>query len=157
MKIIFLDIDGVLNVYCESRDEFGCTFHKHFEDNLRFIIEKTDAKIVVSSTWRMEGLDVMQQMWKKRGLAGEVIDVTPNLIDVTRIRGYEIDLWLKMNKHLNVSNYCIIDDDDDMTIEQMPFFVKTSGNLSHPDHVDGGGYGLTKICAEKVVKILLNN
>lgn len=36
-KIIFLDIDGVLNVYCEDRDEYGCTFHKHFEDNLNWL------------------------------------------------------------------------------------------------------------------------
>lgn len=57
MKVIFLDIDGVLNVYCQGRDEYGCTFHKHFEDNLRWIIEETGAKIVISSTWRRDGLD----------------------------------------------------------------------------------------------------
>lgn len=56
MKVIFLDIDGVLNVYCESRDEFGCCFHKHFEDNLRYIIDNTNAKIVISSTWKADGL-----------------------------------------------------------------------------------------------------
>ena len=48
MKIIFLDIDGVLNVYCESRDKWGCTFHQHLVDNLGYIIEKTGAKIVIS-------------------------------------------------------------------------------------------------------------
>lgn len=76
-KIIFLDIDGVLNVYPNGRDEYGAKFHSHFEDNLRFIIEKTQAKIVISSTWRMNGLREMKAMWQDRDLPGEVIDVTP--------------------------------------------------------------------------------
>jgi hypothetical protein len=79
MKIIFLDIDGVLNnVYCESRDKFGCTFHSNFVDNLRSIIDKTGAKIVISSSWRTDGLDIMKDLWKYRDLPGEVIDVTPD-------------------------------------------------------------------------------
>ena len=64
MKVIFLDIDGVLNVISQGHDEYGSLFHKHFEDNLRYIIEQTGAKIVISSTWRMSGLSEMQRMWK---------------------------------------------------------------------------------------------
>lgn len=147
-KIIFLDIDGVLNVYCEGRDEYGCTFHKHFEDNLRWIIEQTNAKIVISSTWRMDGLEVIKEMWNKRNLAGEIIDVTP-VIDICN-RGQEIQYWLDRN---NVSNYVIIDDDTDMLDSQMNNFVRTSKNEDHPDCVDIG-YGLTRKCAEKAIKIL---
>lgn len=58
MKIIFLDIDGVLNVFGKSHDQYGKTFHKHFENNLKYIIEQTNAKIVLSSTWRFKGLQV---------------------------------------------------------------------------------------------------
>ena len=65
-----MDLDGVLNVYCESRDEFGCCFHKHLEDNLRYIIDNTNAKIVISSTWKADGLDVLKSMWKFRNLPG---------------------------------------------------------------------------------------
>lgn len=147
-KIIFLDIDGVLNVYCEGRDKFGCTFHKHFEDNLKHIIDSTNAKIVISSTWRMSGLKTMQDMWKHRNLAGQVIDITPIIHD--RIRGVEIQKWLDKNK---VSNYVIIDDDDDMLSSQMNNYVKTSDNKDHIDCVNIG-YGLTRICAEKAIKIL---
>lgn len=50
MKIIFLDIDGVLNVIGQGRDEYGQIFHKHFENNLKRIIDETDAKIVISSS-----------------------------------------------------------------------------------------------------------
>ena len=75
-RIIFLDIDGVLNVYPQGRDKYGSTFHTHFEDNLHELIEKTGAEIVISSTWRYSGLKVMQNMWRDRGLAGKVIDIT---------------------------------------------------------------------------------
>ena len=70
-KIIFLDIDGVLNVIGQGHDEFGQIFHKHFEDNLRWVIDKTGAKIVISSSWRGSGLNEMQRMWNVRDLPGE--------------------------------------------------------------------------------------
>lgn len=149
-KIIFLDIDGVLNVYCEERDEFGCIFHKHFEENLKWIIEETNAKIVISSTWRMSGLKVMQEMWKHRNLAGDIIDVTP--FSAFCVRGEEIQTWLDNNE---VLNYVIIDDDDDMLPTQKSNFVKTSNNQHHPDSIDIG-YGLTKKCAEMAIQILNN-
>lgn len=165
MKIIFLDIDGVLNVYCEGRDVFGCTFHKHFEDNLRWIIEQTGAKIVISSTWRYSGLKVMQEMWISRDLAGEVIDITPNEVDVVKRgtcefydlveRGHEIQQWL--DDRTDVDSYVIIDDDNDMLKSQKDNFVLTVNNRDHEDCVDMMGYGLTKKCAEKAIEILNKN
>jgi hypothetical protein len=154
-KVIFLDIDGVLNVYCQSMDEFGCTFHKHFEDNLKWIVEETKAKIVISSSWRLSGLIAMREMWEHRGLAGEIIDITPNLtygegLLTSTPRGEEIKAWLDLNP---VRRYCIIDDDSDMLTEQKPFFVQTFGNENHKDCVDVG-YGLTKECSEQVINIL---
>ncbi len=147
-KVIFLDIDGVLNVYCEGRDEYGCTFHKHFEDNLSWIIKQTKAKIVISSTWRFSGLEILKEMWDKRGLPGEVIDITPDSNNLKR--GDEIQHWLDNNK---VINYVIVDDDNDMLDIQKNNFVQTSGNYDHSDCVDVG-YGLTRKCSERIVKIL---
>jgi len=160
MKAIFLDLDGVLNVYCESRDEYGCTFHDHLVDNLRWVVEETGAKIVISSTWRRDGLDVMQNLWKDRNLPGEVIDITPTEVDVVDYgtcefydlvdRGHEIQQWINDN---NITSYVIFDDDNDMLPSQMSNFVRTANNQDHPDCVDIG-YGLTKICAEKAIEIL---
>jgi hypothetical protein len=149
MKVIFLDIDGVLNVIPTEHDEFGCCFHKHFEYNLKHIIDQTNAKIVISSTWRLSGLDEMKELWKKRGLAGEVIDITP-FGDIDNIRGDEIQVWLDNN---DVKNYVIIDDDTDFWESQLNNFVRTSDNVDHEDCVDIG-YGLTKKCAEKAIQIL---
>lgn len=161
MKILVLDIDGVLNVCYPKHDEFGSLFHPHFEDNLRYIIEQTGAKIVISSTWRFAGLSEMQRMWKERNLAGEVIDVTPDCaLNIEpdengnyerKERGYEVKEWL--DAHPEVTHYAICDDDEDFLENQMNNFVRTSKNQDHPDCVDIG-YGLTKICAEKVIEIL---
>lgn len=163
-SIIFLDIDGVLNVIPQGRDEFGSKFHQHFMDNLKWIVDETKAKIVISSSWRHDGLKTIQEMWKLRGIAGEVIDVTPthsskylrepnysNLPFHERLeRGFEIQDWLDKNK---VDKYVIIDDDDDMLESQKSFFVHTSENFDHPDMVDWG-YGLTRKCAEQAINIL---
>ena len=152
-KIIFLDIDGVLNVMSREFDEYGQLFNPTFVNNLAYIIEKTNAKLVISSTWRYSGLKQMVNMWKYRNLPGEVIDATPDLgFNDNIVRGDEIKAWLDKNIDI-VETYCIIDDDEDMLPEQMNNFVKTSGNSDHPD-CDDIGYGLTKICSEKVIEIL---
>lgn len=172
-KIIFLDIDGVLNVYPQGSDDFGSKFHKEFEANLGDIINTTGAKIVITSTWRGDGLDVMQKMWKHRDIPGDVIGVTPYCEGV---RGDEIEKWMELyskfvdttethplwenfqspiENYGKILNYVIIDDDDDMLEHQMDNFVKTSDNFDHIDRVDIG-YGLTKICSEQAIKILQN-
>ena len=156
MKIIFLDIDGVLNVIPQGFDEYGAKFHTHFVENLNRVIQETNAKIVISSTWRMSGLNKMRNMWKKRNLPGEVIGITPNLYKPYKNdigRGDEIKQWLD-NTDLNITDYIIIDDDYfDMLPEQLPRLIKTSGNTDHFDCVDIG-YGFTKECAEQSIKLL---
>jgi hypothetical protein len=162
MKVIFLDIDGVLNTEvfqrayfgilkrlevsrpeaktlakAEIRDEFGITFDPMATDMLGWVIESTGARIVISSTWRMSGLRTMQTMWEMRSLPGEVIDITPRL---NTPRGEEIAEWLRGNQ---VDSYVIIDDDSDMLPEQLENFVKT-----HPQ------YGITFQDALKCVEIL---
>lgn len=162
MKIIFLDIDGVLNVYGQGHDQYGQIFHRHFEDNLKWIVEETGAKIVISSTWRFAGLQVMKDMWKYRNLPGEVIDITVDCYQLIRERkfenydeverGHEIQQWLDEHQ-TEVTHYVILDDDNDMLQSQRHNFVRTSNNINHPDCIDIG-YGLTKICAEKAIRIL---
>lgn len=161
MKIIFLDIDGVLNVYSHDYDEYGSQFHKHLVENLQKVVEETDAKIVISSTWRYSGLQTMKDMWRNRDLPGDVIDITPdcnNLLDEGLFesldsidRGHEIEYCL--NKHPEVENYVIFDDDNDFLQHQRCNFVRTSNNINHPDSVDIG-YGLTSKCADRAIKIL---
>lgn len=164
MKVIFLDIDGVLNVDLVERDEYGRLFHTHFVENLSRIVRETDAKIVISSAWRMSGLDVMREMWQKRGLAGEVIGITPYITthELKELeestgsdwlaRGWEIAEWLKLTKdEIQVDKYVILDDDTDMLDSQLPYYLQCS-ELKDPDAVHG--YGLTKRIAERAIEIL---
>lgn len=164
MKVIFLDIDGVLvtevfitacyeissNLYNVDynkimRDDYGMKFDPLACRVLEHIIKETDAKIVISSTWRMSGIIGIQEMWEYRKMFGEIIDITPNFMyktGSTLQRGAEIKEWL--NHHPEVTNYCIIDDDSDMLDEQINNFVQV-----HPM------YGLTfKDDYEKVLNIL---
>ena len=158
MKVIFLDIDGVLNVIPQGHDAFGGIFHPDFVDNLKRIIDETDAKIVISSSWRHSGLQKMLDMWEFRNLPGEVIGVTPDLYrfldfegERTMVRGDEIQAVL--NIHQEITHYVILDDDTDMLKHQLGNFVQTSNNINHPDCIDIG-YGLTKECTNKAIRIL---
>ena len=150
MKILFLDIDGVINsndndfAMCElwkidnenkSRDEFGTLFDERCVRWLKWIIEKTNCKIVLSSTWRCVGLNKIQLMWEMRDLPGEVISLTPTTVSTEIInlyaatnneadRGYEIQEWLDNN---DWSKYCIVDDDNDMLSSQN--FIRTDKKI----------------------------
>lgn len=158
MKVIFLDIDGVLNSgdymwnthmlrrlqsnnrnieYCArnaglqtTRDEFGHIFDPRCVICLAAIIEATGAKIVITSTWRRAGLERMQELWKFRNLPGEVVGVTPSEIDgfFATYRYDEIREYIK--HHSEVEQYVIIDDD---TIyaedEYVENFIKTTNQF----------------------------
>jgi len=166
-KILFLDIDGVLksfddmysrlylwkkdstNIKHKTRDEFGELFDERCVRWLEYIIEKTDCKIVISSSWRHNGLKAIQLMWELRDLPGEVIDTTPNSTDPDIInlyastnneadRGYEIQEWIDINKP---EKYCIVDDENDMLSHQN--FVRTDKNI-----------GLDKKTAMDIIAIL---
>jgi hypothetical protein len=159
MKVIFLDIDGVLN--CEDAYRSGeCKYTEwinHRGDNdhhqsfcswskkwLNKLIEETDAKIVISSTWRHSGIEFMQSVWKHENMCGEIIGITPSfrgdIKGYTIPRGCEIDHYLENDlkfNHINwdksiqqeyinksgVDNYIIIDDDSDMLYGQRHHFV----------------------------------
>jgi len=141
-KIIFLDIDGVLNTkwwYTQMnrntpKDKYGYAFDPKAVANLRRIVEDTGADIVISSSWKFMGLDKLRAMWNERELAGNVIDVTPNgmcdevlltadldNMGVTRCRGNEIREWLM--QHSDVTHYVILDDMNDILQEQESHFI----------------------------------
>ena len=53
MKVIFLDVDGVL-IHDESLDGINLHIDEEKIKILKEIVEKTDSKIVLSSAWRKE-------------------------------------------------------------------------------------------------------
>jgi len=132
--IIFLDFDGVMvtdryhaqlmATNSPLRDDFGSKFDPVCVENLRRIIDSTDAGIVVTSTWKMTlGLDGIRQMWEARNLPGKVIGVTPDIDPIHR--GKEVQAWL--DAQTGAVRYAIIDDCpilDFFREEQLPHLFK---------------------------------
>lgn len=124
MKLIFLDIDGVMNNYkCELSDKHdSLAFDEESVKLLKKLIEKTKAKLIISSTWRIgETLETLNsKVLKHYKLDKHVIDFTPALTET--IRGEEIKLVLE--KYDDVEKFIIIDDDQDMG-ELLPYLIRT--------------------------------
>ena len=170
-RYLFLDIDGVLNTMnyamsCQWKfglddDEDGALFDPYAIENLRYIVETLPVKLVISSSWRLDGIERMRELWTKRDLPGEIYGVTPvvdkllfkNLEGGTDTfsvipygtRGLEVNEWLRNHpkKQGIPFSYAIIDDGDDyLTIQ--------SGNLviTEPET------GLTRELADKILEIL---
>ena len=135
-KVIFLDLDGVLNTEdyfthlrnngLETTDYFGNLFSPTAVANLQQIIDATNAQIVISSSWRFAGMDVLKTMWKKRQLPGNIYDITSLYVTddfisehmhdenfdynevISSPRGIEISSWLQ--DHPEAISFVILDD-----------------------------------------------
>jgi hypothetical protein len=109
VKIVFLDFDGVL----VNRETLASGFpgygHPDCVAALNLILASTRAHIVVSSTWRMDGLDAVREHLERWGVRGPVVDITPRQFTS---RGREIEAWLKDNP--GIKDFVILDDDSDM-------------------------------------------
>lgn len=139
-KVLFLDIDGVLNNAASMSEGVHIIPEKCLM--VRDICWRTGAKVVISSTWRVgRSLDELQQIFRLMGLGGLIVDITP--WHKTGPRGDEIDHWLKDNT--KTKQYAIVDDDGDMLEKQMPYFVKTEGIV-----------GLTTFERDKLIDILVD-
>jgi len=117
---IFLDIDGVLCVYPASHHNFRVNpNHKVSEfagKNLKAIIDKTGANIVISSSWRLFP-EYLSDLIKQLGTYGiawnQVIGITddlskdPDIKDHIHLRLTEINAYIE--KH-NIKKYIILDD-----------------------------------------------
>lgn len=104
MKVLFLDIDGVLNI--------SNKFSKASVKNLNLLLSSNpDLKIVISSSWRRKGLDFVKKVLSKEGIDSSKIIGATDLKDVDD-RGHHIERYLE--DHKEVTNFVIIDDVDDM-------------------------------------------
>lgn len=144
MKLIFLDIDGVMNhrnYMVRSRLHAMQEFCPIAVRNLREIIKRTNANIVISSTWRkFKDIDHVMSCYD---LHRYVVGKTPILED--EIRGNEIKLFMEQfidRTGVKPDSFIILDDDDDM------------GTLT-PRLIHCEGYsGLTDELREKAIEML---
>mgnify|MGYP000315108514 CR=1 FL=1 len=147
-----------------------CTVSGELEEIVKFV-SKTNAKIVISSTWRSSGIEFMKSVWELEGMHGKIIGLTPNfrgeVNGYTIPRGCEIDKWLGDNgfSHINwdkdtqqeyinktgIENYIIIDDDSDMLYGQRNHFVHVLPSPRNKDGFNQHYYEIAKAMLEKTV------
>ena len=142
MKIIFLDIDGVVNCWDtkERAPSKVIGVEQRLITHIKEIVDATGAKIVLSSTWRkdwafdlMNGKDwhYLREEFAKQDLY--FLDYTPSRRDSHR--GEEIKEWLESTEY-DVESYVIIDDEIfDIRDLHKGHMVKTSFN----DGITKGG------------------
>ena len=149
MRIVFLDMDGVLNSanYLDSNPKLDPETATAPDSKslhwwtrmvnpeqvklLNEIIESTKAKVVISSSWRYHcDAERMQEVLDAKGFVGEVIGRTPRQSDNgyrSETRGHEIERWLVQNKHLEIESFVILDDMGPGAFAHMtPYLVQTS-------------------------------
>ena len=141
MKVIFLDIDGVLNTsetytkafYASQRTlDYKIEIDKFRLEYLKEIVDKTEAKIVLSSSFRrffenqndiilprtLKGKKVYD-LFKQYGIT--IYDITPTNFNK---REDQIKEWLS-NKQ-DIDSFIIIDDEPSMFFDLYDRLIQTS-------------------------------
>ena len=128
MKVIFLDIDGVLN--CEkipNPRKFPYVVDTELLSRLTDLLERAHAKVVLSSTWRCDPVGLLAaQYWQI-----PFMDVCPDKPQSPRCD--EILAWLA--DHPQVTRYAVIDDEDD-ELDHLALFQPSSRTGLTNDIVD---------------------
>lgn len=146
-KVLFLDIDGVLN----SRTFYEANVQEISRESSAFwrsvaeldpnacamvnqLCEDEDLKLVISSTWRkLHDVHKLEAMFHKKGLFAEIIGTTPSINNAPR--GREIEHFIKNHPALEIEAYVIVDDDSDMLAGQ--FFVRTEWSVGiQPENIE---------------------
>lgn len=131
-KLIFLDVDGVLNShitnYVDRTTDLDFSDHRALDARLVAVLERIqqehDPEWVLSSAWRYHTTPARMTLYlAHHGFTGTVIDSTP--IWHTARRGAQIHKWLEDTDNLD-RPFLILDDSCDME----PYgahLVQTSG------------------------------
>lgn len=131
MKILFLDVDGVLNRQSLlTADAATFVLCPKACARLKVLIKKTGAKVVLSSSWRLSEPHVA--FLREHGVMDEVHeDWCTKEFSGKCMRGFEIDEWL--SRHPEVKRYAIVDDYDGILPKQRRYFIRTSFVLGLQD------------------------
>lgn len=147
IKVIFLDIDGVLNSEKLAKHLYNKGIKCHGDDGVYNFIDENvvnklaqfcktyDIKIVISSSWRHFYFDDTIKFIKEKrnkklhSLIPYIIGQTPRLYKEKEngsseqlCRGDEIQDYINI---YHIENYVILDDDSDMLDSQLEHFIQT--------------------------------
>ena len=160
-KYIFIDIDGVLNSEHTWDDKISNCINDQYLKNLRTIVEETDAKLVLSSSWRVYFGEYTKEprnifaihlvtTLSKHNL--KLHDMTPFVKgQFSNERGLEIKTYMEQN---NITDYVVIDDEEFSDFKKhldMSRFIQTNFG---DETTTIENEGLNKKIAEKAINIL---
>lgn len=136
MRVLFLDIDGVVNCSTTSQRHRGFI---GIDPYMAFLVGKivldTECAVILSSSWRSFHDDGIEEISKQ---VTPIDGITPVLHTT---RGNEIQAWL--DNHPEVERYAILDDDTDILESQKSNWFQTFWHQ-----------GITEEIAKKVTKHL---
>jgi hypothetical protein len=118
MKVIFLDIDGVLNSDSTSNPrKFPYVVDELLLARFRELVRKTGATVVLSSTWRVDPIGLLAAKYYQVPYN----DACPDMPGAPRCE--EMQAWLR--HHPEATRYAVLDDDDDC-LDELPLFQPSS-------------------------------
>jgi hypothetical protein len=118
MKVIFLDIDGVLNSDSTPNPrKFPYIVDTRLLARFQELVSKTGARVVLSSTWRVDPVGRLAAKLYEVPFD----DICPDAPDAPRCE--EIQSWLR--QHPEATRYAVLDDDDDC-LDELPLFQPSS-------------------------------
>ena len=138
MKLIFLDIDGVLNAKAKGEPSV-CEMDGDKIEILNYIVSTSGASVVLSSSWRLTAFDEVCQRLAEHGI--RVIGKTPALHGNNRAR----EILSFLDELDGVEAFVILDDQAVRWGKLQSHLVRTVPTR-----------GLTRANAEKALKILKN-
>jgi Swiss Army Knife RNA repair-like protein len=145
LKVIFLDIDGVLNSaewFAAAQDvrsglsridKLQEMIEPRAVELLNDLLARTGATVVLSSSWRISyGMGFIGRALMKRGFTGRIRHRTPV---IGSPRGREIQAWLDSSEE-KPETFVILDDNSDMAHLSHRLVQTTWGSGLQAEHVE---------------------
>lgn len=148
LKVVFVDFDGVLNgppFPIGGPDVWRARPHRTYDmlmdrrciAHLNAITDATDARIVVSSSWRFVLRHSMEQFLKHIGVTGTYLSMTPFGGWKPRIsqyvpRGREIEHWLRLFQRAHgfqPAHVAVLDDADVTPLNSYAVYTRSAAGL----------------------------
>ena len=138
MKVLFLDIDGVL-----KEESYKAAFQDECFARLKRIIDATDAQIILTSSWRVNYWKFVEDGFQ-----------TENE-DVLRLHEYFEKYGLKVSGRTDLDTFCILDDDDFYRWKWLSqFLVVTRVKTIDEDRYSNWKRTLSDADVERAIRIL---
>lgn len=129
VKVIFLDIDGVLNCSEPYAVFDRPRVHPHQVRMLTDLMMRTHARVVLISNWRLiQPLPVTENVLQEQGFPGVLVGCTGSAL---RTRGEEVKRWLEWSPP--IERYVILDDRTDFYPDQVRVSPKTMVGMTETD------------------------